>query len=374
MHKAEARSRHTGFARMHPTRLAGATTLANAAADRRLLLAIALAATTTAGLVAFRSFAQGEMNPPQYAHGDAAATPLDHIAMVNQSVLPATFHLRAEFADGTSKTGTGFVVEGDGKAFTYAPLVHGASRVRVRMSDGTWLKADVDFADLSTGVAGIMVHAAAGTTVLTVGLGHNEETAMGENVATLGLPAGVLPVMSVGRLAGSGIVMQERSRRTAFALTDALITPATAGGPVVAADGRVIGIASDGDGIFVPISTAHRLLGVWRDRGRMTYSTIGATLAPVRNFTTGERAEGDFGCVLAKVEPRTPADDAGLLTGDRLLEIDGIPINVLEDEFMPPIQLMVDLFPADKPLKVMVRRDGKIINTEIVPMAESDSK
>lgn len=340
-------------------------------ANRRLVLALAAAMTTSAGLIAVRSFAQGEVNPPQYAHGDAAATPLEHIALLNQAVLPATFHLRAEFPDGSSKRGTGFAVEGDGKALTYAPLVHGASRVRVRQSDGTWLDAQIAFADVSTGVAGLVLQAAPGATIVTVALGHNEETALGESVATLGLPTGVLPVMSVGRLAGSGLVMEERSRRTPFAITDALISPATAGGPVVAADGRVIGIATDADGIIVPVSTAHRMLNIWRDRGQMAYSTMGLTLAPVRDFARGVSAEGNFGCVLWKVEPHTPGDDAGLMSGDRLLEIDGIPINALDDEIIPGIQMMFDLFPADKPLKVMVRRDGNIINTEIVPMADA---
>lgn len=342
-----------------------------AIADRRIIAAFALAVATTASVLALRTHAQGDVNPPQYANRAQAATALDHITLVNQSVLPATFHLRAEFADGTRKRGTGFIIEGDGKALTYAPLVLGATQVRVRMSDGIWLPATVAFADITTGVAGLLLQPQPGSTLLTVGLGHNEETAVGESVATLGLPAGVLPVMSVGRLAGSGIVIEERSRRTAFAIVDALVSSATVGGPVVAADGRVIGIASDADGIVVPISTAHRLVSVWRDRGRMAYSTIGAVVAPVRDFARGQRAEGDFGCVLVHVEPRTPADDAGLLSGDRLLEIDGIPINALEPEIIPSLQLMIDLFPADKSLSVMVRRDGRIITSEIVPAVES---
>lgn len=340
-----------------------------AIADRRLVVALALAAATSAGLVAVRSFAQGDPNPPQYALGDPASTPLAHISLVNQAVLPATFHLRAEFADGSVRRGTGFIVEGDGKALTYAPLVHGATRVRIRLADSTWLKAHVEFADMSTGVAGLVVESAPGATIYNVGLGYNEQTAMGESLATVGLPSGVQPVISVGRLIGNGVPLEERSARTTFALTDALIGPATVGGPVVAADGRVIGICSDTPGVMVPISTAHRLLGTWRDRGSMAYSSMGMTVSPVRDFARDQRAEGDFGCVLARVEAHTPADDAGLLTGDRLLEIDGIPINALEDEAIPPLQLMLDLFPADKPIKVQVRRGTEIINTEIVPIA-----
>lgn len=363
-------------ARLEPNRRTSAEPVSSrrGMASRRLMVLMAAAAATCAGLIAVRSFAQGELNPPQYAHGAAVETPLDHITLINQAVLPATFHLIAEFPDGRTTRGTGFIIEGDGKAFTYAPLVHGASRVRVRMIDGTWSDATVAFADVSTGVAGLIVQAPPGATILTVGLGHTEETALGEKVATVGLPSGVIPVISVGRLAGSGVVMDDRSQRTTFALTDALVSKATVGGPVVAADGRVIGISSDADGIVVPITTAQRLLGLWRARGQMAYSTIGVTLAPVRDFARGTQAEGNFGCVILRVEPRTPADDAGLLSGDRLLELDGIPINAIEEEVMPQFRLMLDMFPADKPLKVMVRRNEEIITTEIVPMAEAPLK
>lgn len=336
----------------------------------RVVVTLACVLACCAGLVAVRSSAQPSLNPPQYAHGDPANSPGEMVQRVVDSVLPATFHLLAEFPDGSTKTGTGFVVEGDGKALTYAPLVRGASRVRARASDGTWLDCQISFADSSTGVAGLFLQGKPGVTIVSLALGFTEETALGETVATLGLPSGVLPVISVGRLAGSGQMMPERSLRTAFALTDALIAPATVGGPVVAADGRVIGICTDGQGVFVPITTAQRLLGVWRDRGQMGYSMTGLTLAPIRDFARGTRAEGDFGCVLAKVEAHTPADDAGLLTGDRLLEIDGIPINALEDEAMPPLRLMLDLFPADKPIRLQVRRGEEIITTEIVPMRE----
>lgn len=337
--------------------------------DRRVLVALAAATLACAGLVVSRSAAQeADPNPPQYPHGAAADTPADLITLVSRTVLPATFHLRAEFPDGSSKRGTGFIVEGDGKALTYAPLVLGASRVRVRMSDGAWLDAQLAFADSSTGLAGLLVQAAPGATIITTGLGHTEETVLGESVATLGLPAGILPVVSVGRLAGSGQVVSERSTRTTFGVTDALISNATAGGPVIAADGRVIGLATDADNLFIPITTARRLVGVWRDRGQMSYSIMGMTLAPVRDFARGTRAEGDFGSVIQRVEPRTPADDAGLLTGDRLLEIDGIPINVLDDEVVPQFQLMLDIFPADKPISVMIRRGEEIITTEVVPM------
>jgi len=112
--------------------------------------------------------------------------------------------------------------------------------------------------------------------------------------------------------------------------TDAPMFPGFSGGPLVDASGRVLGILSShlgrGQALAVPADEVERIIGSIGQHGRVRRGFLGIGAQPVTLPNGGER-----GLLLIGIEESGPADSAGLMIGDILLEIDGRPVSELDD-------------------------------------------
>ncbi len=122
--------------------------------------------------------------------------------------------------------------------------------------------------------------------------------------------------------------------------TDAALNPGNSGGPLVSSQGEVIGIntaiISGAQGICFAVAsnTASFVLGelVAHGKVRRAYLGIGAGTVPLpRKVALRLGLAQRMGAAVHAVEPGSPADQAGLLTGDILLAVDGIPITGADD-------------------------------------------
>ncbi|HZM08521.1 MAG TPA: PDZ domain-containing protein, partial [Methylocella sp.] len=122
--------------------------------------------------------------------------------------------------------------------------------------------------------------------------------------------------------------------------TDAALNPGNSGGPLVSAQGEIIGIntaiISGAQGICFAVAsnTASFVLGqlVAHGKVRRAYLGIGAGTVPLpRRIALRLGLEQKMGAVVSAVEAGSPADHAGLLTGDILLAVDGVPITGADD-------------------------------------------
>jgi len=122
--------------------------------------------------------------------------------------------------------------------------------------------------------------------------------------------------------------------------TDAALNPGNSGGPLVSSQGEIIGIntaiISGAQGICFAVAsnTASFVLGelVAHGRVRRAYLGIGAGTVPLpRRIALRLGLTQRMGAVISAVEAGSPADHAGLLTGDILLALDGTPITGADD-------------------------------------------
>lgn len=162
--------------------------------------------------------------------------------------------------------------------------------------------------------------------------GRSADVRTGHIVLALGGCIGEQPV-TFGIVSGSS--GEFRSWRggqvNSLIQTTAELLPGFSGGPLVDADGRVIGINSwnFGRGVSraLPVETAERVAESLRTHGRIRRAYLGVGAQPVRlsEALAGQLGQ-ESGLLVVTVEPDGPAHKAGLLQGDTIVTVDGDPL------------------------------------------------
>jgi putative serine protease PepD len=275
------------------------------------------------------------------------------IAEILAKNVPAVVAIVADGGPGNGGgAGTGFVISDDGVIVTNNHVVEFASRIGARFSDGTELDARVLGTDPGSDLAVLQVE---GAGLPTIVLGDSDSVQVGDDVVAIGNALALEGGLSVTRGIVSGLDRTvPTSRNTALAgviQTDAAINPGNSGGPLVDSRGRVIGINTaiadpsnaQNVGFAIPISQARPIIDALRSGNRPAY--LGVTI--------DTEAPGD-GAVVREVAPDTPADRAGMRSGDVIVSIGGRTVGSWE-QLRPAIR---ENRPGDS-VDVVVERDGE---------------
>ena len=174
-----------------------------------------------------------------------------------------------------------------------------------------------------------------GLSLTPLGLGSSQNLEVGEPVAAIGSPFGEQQSLTVGVISA---LNRNIESLTDFGIgnaiqTDAAINPGNSGGPLLNANGRVLGINSqiksasgggEGVGFAVPVDTVRRSLEELREDGKVSYGYLGVS-SSVLYPQLAERLDlpVDDGAVVMEVVPDSPADEAGIETGDDKLNFQG---------------------------------------------------
>ena len=267
---------------------------------------------------------------------------------------------------GGTATGSGFVVDDDGRIITNAHVVDGAEDIRVKLSeDGETYDAELLGEDPSTDIAVLDIEAPA-EDLDPISLGDSTDVTVGDAVVAIGNPFGLDHTATAGIVSG---VQREIDSPNGFVIrdaiqTDAPINPGNSGGPLLDAAGRVIGVNSQiesssggnvGIGFAVPINTANEVAQQLISDGEVQHAFVGISggdltpeIADVLNLDVDE------GAIVQSVVPDSPADEAGIEAGDAEVTIDGRPLRAGGD--------------------VIVAADGEAVATMSDVIAAVDSK
>jgi S1-C subfamily serine protease len=226
--------------------------------------------------------------------------------------------------------GSGVVIDEKGYILTNNHVIDDAERLRVTLPDGRVLRGRVVGSDEATDLAVIKVEAE--QPLPAAELGNSDDLKAGQIVMAIGNPFGLTggPAVTAGIISSLNRSIQAGSGVLELIQTDAAINPGNSGGPLVNTKGQVVAINTanmpyaQGIGFAVPINTAKSILKELIEKGKVTRPWIGVASMKVTpqlaRYYGLPTAEGAF---IAKVEPYSPADDAGLRKGDIIEGIDG---------------------------------------------------
>ena len=250
------------------------------------------------------------------------------------------FEEEGESQGGGTATGSGIVIDDQGRILTNNHVIEGASTIEVKLGESEKeYKAEVIGTDPGSDLALIKVNAPA-SEIDPLTLGDSSKMEVGDPVVAIGNPFGL------DRTVTSGIVSAlQRQIQAPNGLsidnviqTDAAINPGNSGGPLINSAGEVIGINSQietgggndgnvGIGFAIPINTAKDVIQELETKGTVEHAYLGiqgATILP--RFATALNLPVESGVLVQTVEKGGPSAKAGVEPGTTPVTIEGAEV------------------------------------------------
>lgn len=268
----------------------------------------------------------------------------------------------------SSSLGSGVIVSPDGYILTNHHVVEAADQIEVALTDGRKAKAHVIGSDPETDLAVIKIELAGNLPAIT--FGHPERSQVGDIVLAIGNPFGVGETVTMGII--SALKRDHLGLNTfeSFIQTDAAINPGNSGGALVDSNGNLIGINSAiyspnggslGIGFAIPANTAKKTMEQIIQHGFVTRGWVGLGVQEL----TPELAESfklgnTKGVLISEVIHGSPAEQAGVKTGDILMAIDSQAIT----NWSSMLETIANL-PPGKIAQLKLLRDGIAMNMPV---------
>jgi serine protease Do len=267
--------------------------------------------------------------------------------------------------------GSGIVVRSDGFIITNDHVVDGAKVVKVGFPGGRQYTAKIWKQSPEHDLALIKVEA---TGLAVAHMGNSDRVKLGQTAIAIGDPLGFSSTVTVGTVGGLGREIRAAGvTYTGMIQTDAAINPGSSGGALINLDGQVIGINSliytggakntQGLSFSIPINTALR---VARQMVGQRPTTAGKPWIGINAANLGAQQAAAYripakrGILVTGVIKGGPADAAGLMVGDAIVQANGKTVLTVND-----FTAVVNSFKPGDTIALALWRQGKKMSLQV---------
>jgi serine protease Do len=318
--------------------------------------------------------------------GGAATPGQARIEAAIARVKPALVRIQvveASYWDGRARkqqsSGSGFIISADGYAVTNHHVAGNAVRLMCTMADREEIPARLVGTDPLSDISVIQLTPAKARKFPHVAFADSGKLRVGDPVLAMGSPLALSQSVTEGIVSNTEMTMPSWSGQfkldgedvgsiVRWLAHDAQIFPGNSGGPRVDIEGGIVGVneISFGLGGAIPSALAREVAQELIAKGEIERAFFGFLFQPL--FKRGSEAAG---VIVSDTIKGSPAERAGVKSGDRLLSIKSkgaaLETDIHFQEELPPLNLAIANLPIGQPATLALLREGKPMNVELTP-------
>ena len=295
---------------------------------------------------------------------------------------------KKEYKQKQKGLGSGFIIDSSGYILTNNHVIRGVDKIMVKLLDQEKkLEAKVVGTDSKTDLALLKIKGR--RTFSTVKLGDSDTIRVGEWVIAVGNPFGLEETVTVGVISAKGRKGFGISQYEDFIQTDASINPGNSGGPLVNIKGEVIGIntfiiapsVASGIGFAIPINMAKDIFVQLKEKGKVVRGWLGIVIQPLtESLAKSFGLRKSEGVLVGDVMEKSPAEKAGLKSGDIIVQFDKkairepselqqivartspgtiVPVTIVREKKKKILKIKIVEMPAEEELVVEKEKEGE---------------
>jgi serine protease Do len=263
--------------------------------------------------------------------------------------------------------GSGVIISADGYIITNNHVIDEADEINVRFANHEEYVAKIIGRDAKTDVALIKIDAK--ETLPYASFGDSEKLRVGDWIIAIGNPFGFEQTVTAGIVSGKGRTLGSGNYEN-FIQTDASINPGNSGGPLFNMDGQMVGIntaiysrsgGNIGIGFAIPVNMAKNVIEQLKTTGKVTRGWLGVMIQNVsQDLAKQFGLDRPIGALIGEVSPGSPAEKAGILPGDIIVEYKGKEITQ-----MNMLPTLVAQTQVGETVNVALFRNGKKKNVSV---------
>jgi serine protease Do len=226
--------------------------------------------------------------------------------------------------------GTGVIWNPDGRIITNAHVVaNEQAKIHVHLTDGRTLEAKVLHRDPRLDLAMLKVNA---DNLKALPIGDSSRLRIGEWVFAIGHPWGQRWALTAGIVSSLSSVKVADDLTTRYIKSDVGLAPGNSGGPLLDAEGKVVGINAMIFGGDLSVAIPSDIVSIWLAGlpASKRQITLGIEIQQVElppNIRNGSKPQHETGLLIVGIAADRQAKYSDLLIGDILLDLDGKPVN-----------------------------------------------